>query len=188
VPIANENRLVVADTLGTTIKSTSMASLEMPACIAPAGHGSSRRCHLSIGPTIVTCLEIRWPPGFWFNGPAPSRYSQPRAGRSATECERGRGLSALAGAPIADSLLMTQRVSGSPSAPRSAIRVCSWEFTQHHVRAATSRERVGVPCGARMRSVDSQGERQWARVEARAGSVVKPVAAAGCGLRPALPF
>ena len=42
----------------------------------------------------VTCLEIRWPPGFWFSGPAPSRYSQPRAGRPATECERGRGLSA----------------------------------------------------------------------------------------------
>ena len=87
---------------------------------------------------------------------------------------------------IADSLLTTQRVSGSPSAPIESIRVCSWEFTQHHVRAATSRERVGVQCGARMGSVDSQGERQWARVEARAGSVVKPVAAAGCGLRPAL--
>jgi hypothetical protein len=42
---------------------------------------------------------IRWPPGFWFSGPAPCRYSQPRAGRSATECERGRGLSALAGTP-----------------------------------------------------------------------------------------
>src|SRR6266487_7029698 len=59
-----------------------------------------------IGPTVVTCLEIRWPTGFWFSGPAPSRYSQPKAGRSATECERGRGLSALAGTPIAESALV----------------------------------------------------------------------------------
>jgi hypothetical protein len=59
-----------------------------------------------IGPAVVTWLEIRWPHGgFWFSGPTPRRYSQPRAGRSATKCERSRGLSALAGTPIADSAL-----------------------------------------------------------------------------------
>jgi hypothetical protein len=42
VPIANEDRLVVPDALGTTIKSTSMASLEIPACMAPAGYGSGQ--------------------------------------------------------------------------------------------------------------------------------------------------
>jgi hypothetical protein len=42
VPIANEDRLVVADALGTTIKSTSMASLEIPACMAPTGYGSGQ--------------------------------------------------------------------------------------------------------------------------------------------------
>jgi len=42
VPIAYEDRLVVADALGTTIKSTSMASLEIPACMAPAGYGSGQ--------------------------------------------------------------------------------------------------------------------------------------------------
>jgi hypothetical protein len=36
--------------------------------------------------------------------PAPDRGGVPAAGpRAATECERGRGLSALAGTPIADS-------------------------------------------------------------------------------------
>jgi len=42
VPIANENRLVVPDALATTIKSTSMASLVIPACMAPAGYGSGQ--------------------------------------------------------------------------------------------------------------------------------------------------
>ena len=47
--------------------------------MAPTDYSQRGRCcHLYIGPTIVTCLEIRWPPGFWFSGPAPSRYSQPR--------------------------------------------------------------------------------------------------------------
>ena len=48
---------------------------------------------------MVTCLEICWPLGFWFSGAAASRYRQPRAGRSATECVRGRGLSTLAATP-----------------------------------------------------------------------------------------
>ena len=42
VPIAYGNPLVVADALGTTIKSTSMASLVIPACMAPAGYGSGQ--------------------------------------------------------------------------------------------------------------------------------------------------
>jgi len=32
-----------------------------------------------IGSAVVTCLEIRCPPVFRFSGPAPSRYSQPKA-------------------------------------------------------------------------------------------------------------
>src|SRR5438034_9871889 len=55
------------------------------------------------GSAVVTCLEICWPLGFWFSGAAASRYRQPGAGRSATECERGRGLSALAATPNAES-------------------------------------------------------------------------------------
>jgi hypothetical protein len=42
VPIANEDRLVVPDALATTIKSTSMASLVIPACMAPAGYCSGQ--------------------------------------------------------------------------------------------------------------------------------------------------
>src|SRR6266487_4835804 len=89
--------------LTTTIKAHKLSFLEGPALLAPTDYSHRGRCcHLYIGPTVVTCLEIRWPPGFWFSGPAPSRYSQPRSGRPATECERGRGLSALAVAPNAD--------------------------------------------------------------------------------------
>src|SRR6266487_3758338 len=102
VPIAYEDRLVLPDTLGTTIKLTSSATWG-PARLAPTDYSQRGRCcHLYIGPAVVTCLEIRWPTGFWYSEPAPSRYSQPRAGRSATECEHGRGLSALAVAPNAD--------------------------------------------------------------------------------------
>ena len=81
-----------------------------------------RCCHLYIGPTVVTCLEIRWPPGFWFSGPAPSHYSQPRAGRSATECERGRVRSALAGTPIADYSLPAAGAHPRVEARRLSIR------------------------------------------------------------------
>src|SRR6266516_358012 len=52
-----------------------------------------------IGPAAVTCLEICWPPGFWFGGPAPSRYSQPRAGGRLRNVSAAGGLSALAVAP-----------------------------------------------------------------------------------------
>ena len=81
-----------------------------------------RCCHLYIGPTVVTCLEIRWPPGFWFSGPAPSHYSQPRAGRSATECELGRVRSALAGTPIADYSLPAAGAHPRVEARRLSIR------------------------------------------------------------------
>lgn len=98
VPSANEDRLVVPDILGTTIK---LSFLEGPARLAPADYSQRGRCCPPyIGSAyVVTCPEIRWPPGFWFSEPAPSRHSQPRAGRPATECERGRDLSALAGTP-----------------------------------------------------------------------------------------
>ena len=41
-PLPTRIDFVVADALGTTIKSTSMASLEIPACMAPAGYGSGQ--------------------------------------------------------------------------------------------------------------------------------------------------
>ncbi len=57
---------------------------------------------------VVICLEIRWPGLLVERGPAPSRYSQPRAGRSATECKHGRGLSALAGTSNAEYLHLSE--------------------------------------------------------------------------------
>jgi hypothetical protein len=43
--------------------------------LAPTDYSQRGRCcHLYIGSAVVTCLEIRWPPGFWFIGPVPSRY------------------------------------------------------------------------------------------------------------------
>ena len=56
-----------------------------------------------LGLTVVTCLKIRWPRASGIADRLPI-VSQPRAGRSATECEHGRGLSVLAGTP--DSALM----------------------------------------------------------------------------------
>ena len=60
---------------------------------APTGYSQRGRCSdLHIGPTIVTCLEIRCTHlGLLVRGLAPSSYSQPRAGRPATECKRGPG-------------------------------------------------------------------------------------------------
>jgi hypothetical protein len=81
VPIANENRLVVADTLGTTIKLTSSASWA-PARMASAGYGQRDRCcGLYMGPAVVTCLEIccnlsRAP----VSGPAPLATASRRLG------------------------------------------------------------------------------------------------------------
>jgi hypothetical protein len=137
VPISNEDRLVVPDTLGTTIKLTSSASWRADH-LAPADYSQRVRCcHLFIGPAVVTCPEIRSPPGFWFSGPAPCRYSQPRAGRSATECERGRGLSALAGTPNADYLLR-RRLSGRSQA-RSRCPVLSPPVDTGWARASRGR-------------------------------------------------
>jgi len=97
VPIAYENRLVEPDMLGTTIK---LSFLEGPARMAPTDYSQrGRYCHLYIGADRRDVPRDPLAPGFWFSGPAPSRYSQPRSGRSATECERGRGLSALGGTP-----------------------------------------------------------------------------------------
>jgi hypothetical protein len=92
--------LVVPDTLGTAIKLTSSASWRGRSLgangLPPAGQVLSPmyragRCDVPRDPLA---------PGLLVSGPAPSRYSRPRAGRSATECERGRGLLALAGTPI----------------------------------------------------------------------------------------
>ena len=89
------------------------------------------RADSRIGPTVVTCLEIRWPRPSGFSGPVPSRYSQPRAGRAATECERGR-VSALVGTPSADSARWTdvpitavnvRGLSGSACAALSSLCV-----------------------------------------------------------------
>jgi hypothetical protein len=77
----------------------------------------------------VTCPKIGWPPGFWFSEPAPSCHSQPRAQGLATECERGRDLSALAGTPNAEYALVTNRASGSAARPRSIIRAYSSGLT-----------------------------------------------------------
>jgi len=100
VPIANENRLVVPDTLGTTIKLTSSASWRGPLAWRQRATASGAGVVTYIHPAVVTCPEIRWPPqGFWFSGPAPCRYSQPRAGRSAAECKHGWGLPAHASTP-----------------------------------------------------------------------------------------
>ena len=90
VPIANETRLIEPDTLGTAIQAHKLSFLQGP--MLPPIQGQA----------VVTCLEIRWPRASGFSGPAPSRYRQPRAKRSATECKHGRGLSALAGTPNAD--------------------------------------------------------------------------------------
>jgi hypothetical protein len=65
VPISNEHRLVVPDTLGYNDQARKLGSLEGPARLAPADYRQRVRCcHLYIGPAVVTCLEVRWHPGF----------------------------------------------------------------------------------------------------------------------------
>ena len=74
MPIANENRLVVPDTLGTLIKLTSSGFLDGPRLAwrqRTTASGTGAVTHLGL--TVVTCLKIRWPPGFWYSGPAPYR-------------------------------------------------------------------------------------------------------------------
>jgi hypothetical protein len=118
VPIANEERLVVPDALATTIKSTSSATRRRPLAWRRRTTVSGVGAVTHIGPTVVTCLEIRWPRASGLADRLPLVYSQPRAGRSATECERGRGLSALAGTPNADSARLTVRSLSTATAPR----------------------------------------------------------------------
>ena len=63
VPIANENRLVVPDTLGTTIKLTSSASRRCPLAWRQQTTARGAGAVTYIRPAVVTCPEIRWPPG-----------------------------------------------------------------------------------------------------------------------------
>jgi hypothetical protein len=163
VPIADEDRLVVPDTLGTTIKGS---FLEGPARLAPADDSQRGRCcHLYIGAAVVTCLETRWPPGFWFSRPAPCRYSQPRAGRPATECERGGDLSAFAGTP--------PNIRGShalASAPRRAQIIQFWLALRFRLRSgvahAALRLRLGMPVAGSSAAAPAFGS---GRVRARSG-------------------
>src|SRR6266516_6852392 len=95
-------RIVLSYLILWAQRSSSQAQLPAGArSLGPTDYSQRGRCcHLYIGSTVVTCLEICWPLGFWFSGAAASRYPQPRAGRSATECEHGGGLSTLAATPI----------------------------------------------------------------------------------------
>ena len=108
VPITYEDRLVVPDTLGTTIK---LSFLEGPARFVPTDYSQGGRCSHLYRAGRRDVPQDPLAPGFWLSGPIPSRYSQSRAGRSATECERGQGLSALAGTPN-DALMFVNAFSG----------------------------------------------------------------------------
>jgi hypothetical protein len=54
---------VVPDILGTTIKLTSSASWGSPLAWRQRTTASGAGAVTYIGPTVVTCPEIRWPPG-----------------------------------------------------------------------------------------------------------------------------
>jgi hypothetical protein len=72
VPSANEDRLVVTDALGTTIKSTSMATWRCPLAWASSGPWQWGSCSdLYIRSAVVTCLELCC---------SPSRASSQRTG------------------------------------------------------------------------------------------------------------
>ncbi len=72
VPIADEDRLVEPDTLGTTIKLTSPASWGSPLAWRRRTTASRGRCfHLYIGSAVVTCTRSAGP-GLLVNGPAPT--------------------------------------------------------------------------------------------------------------------
>jgi hypothetical protein len=96
-------------------------------------------------------------PGFWYSGPPPCRYSQPGAGRSATECEHGRGLSTLAGTPIADYSLSAGRCWPAVEARRLSMRrrgpaESAWSGFQRCRLPVpppwTGRSTAGAPCPA----------------------------------------
>jgi hypothetical protein len=109
--------------------------------LAPTDYSQRGRCcHLYIGPAVVTCLEIRWRRASGFSGQAPSRYSQPRAGRSATEGERGRGLSTLVATPIAEYL----RAPCSRRSSRSTCRIP--HYVVDRVAAWRNSQPLGPDC------------------------------------------
>ena len=82
VPIPNEDRLVVPDTLGTTIK---LSFLEGPARLAQrtTASGAAAVIYMWLETTarVVTCLGVLGPPVLWSGRPAPLRCRQRRAGR-----------------------------------------------------------------------------------------------------------
>jgi hypothetical protein len=77
VPISNEHRLVVADALGTTIKSTSMTSWRCPLAWRRRATAAGRRCDVYIRPAIVACLELCCSPSRGFQSGTGSLWLQP---------------------------------------------------------------------------------------------------------------
>ncbi len=71
----------------------------------------------------MTCLEIRGPRACGLADLAASRYRQLRAGRPATECERGRDLSALAGTPNKLPTLSVRDLRKQPLAAAQIIQI-----------------------------------------------------------------
>jgi hypothetical protein len=103
VPIANENRLVVPDTLGTTIKSTSSATRTRPLAgrrWATASGQVLRPMYRACRRDVPRDLLLPIPGSRQRTG---SLWLQ-RAEGLATQCERGRVRSAPAGTPNADSV------------------------------------------------------------------------------------
>jgi hypothetical protein len=111
-----------------------------------------------LGAAAVTCPEIRWPPGFWFSGPAPSRYSQLRTGRPATECERGR-VSRRGQARLTPTRRLFLRLSErrSPSADLP-VRGC---YRGTRCEPGCPRRNAGIGRSAVYRSVCSAGRGEW---------------------------
>src|SRR6266496_6522014 len=77
MPIAYEDRLVVP---GTTIKLTSSACWRGPLAWRQRTTASGAGAVTYIGPTVVTCLEIRWPTGFWLADRLPLVTASRRPG------------------------------------------------------------------------------------------------------------
>ena len=92
VPIANENRLVVADALGTTIKSTSMAGWRCPLPWRRRATAAATCCDLYTACRRDLPRALPLPNrGLPVIGPVHCGYSQPGTGCLATQCERGSG-------------------------------------------------------------------------------------------------
>jgi hypothetical protein len=125
VAIANENRLVVPDVLGTAIKSTRSAAWDARSHgtggLPPAGQVLRP---LYIGPAVMTCLKIcRSPARLPASGQGSSNSSRPRAGHLATQCERSMGSAASPGTPNAHSAPAPLTVPALQSARRSPSSV-----------------------------------------------------------------